>query len=294
MPARELKSALTRLERIIQSATEARDLLLIEMEEPEVEDEEDEDAHAEYDKDEKGFTCLAGRKKICKESVFTAGEMVAHLRDEHDIDPDDVVIDGWTARHDKQWAKYLEAESEDEEDEDEAYTKAELKELSNAELKEVLDDAEVEYPAKAKKAALVKLVLDSQSEEEEEEDDEEDEADDDDEEGYTASDLEDMSKKELREVLDEWEVPYRKKDNMATLRELILNPPEEEDEEDEEEEEDFTPFKPKSKAVKKWQEDNNLQNDEMKLIIEYANEEEVSLEDAAEEFELVDSDEDAE
>ena len=288
MPTREQKSALTRIERIIQNATEARDLLLADMEEQEVEEEEDEVTHAEYDKAEKGFVCLAGRKKLCKESVFTAGEMVAHLRDEHDIDPDDAMIDGWTARHDKQWAKYLEAESEDEEDEDEAYTKAELKDMSNAELKEILDDADVEYPAKAKKTALAKLVLDSQSEEEEEDD----EADDDDEEGYTMSELKKMQKVELRGILDEWRVPYRKKDNMTTLRELILNPPEDEDEEDEEGEEDFTPYKLKSKAVTKWRKDNNLQSDEMKLIVEYANEEEVSLEDAAEEFELVDTDED--
>ena len=293
MATREQKSALTRIQRIIQNAQEAEALLLAAMEEPEVDEEEEDEVHAEYDRDEKGFVCLVGRKKICKESVYTAGEMVAHLEDEHDIDPDDAIIDGWTARHDKQLAKFLESKAEAEEDE--AYTKAELNDMNKAEIKEILDEWDEDYPSKANKTSLVKLVLASQSKEDEDDEEEEEEAGD----GYVRSELEGMKKAGLREILDEWEVPYRKKDNMATLIDLILNAQsaeeaEEEEEDEEEEEEDFTPYKLKSKEAKNFQKKHDLESDEMKLIVDYANEEEVTLQEAADEFELAEPDEDVE
>jgi len=67
----------------------------------------EEDVHAKYDKEEKGFQCNIGESKACKEYVYGPIEIVEHLREEHDIDPDDQVIDGWTGKHQRAWEKYL-------------------------------------------------------------------------------------------------------------------------------------------------------------------------------------------
>lgn len=67
----------------------------------------EEDVHAKYDKEEKGFECKIGESKACKDYVYDPIEIVEHLRDEHDIDPDDQIIDGWTYKHQRAWKKYL-------------------------------------------------------------------------------------------------------------------------------------------------------------------------------------------
>ena len=113
----------------------------------------------------------------------------------------------------------LEAQNEyfgiEDDDEDEPYTKAELKKMKASELRDILDDWDVEYPKKAKAKALVKLVLSSQEE------DEEDEEDDDALELYTKAELKSYTVAELKEIAGEWELTV-KKPTKKTLAKAIL------------------------------------------------------------------------
>jgi hypothetical protein len=69
--------------------------------------EKEKSFHARWDKDENAFECLVGKKKDCTEYVYTPEDIVMHLRDTHDIDPDDQIIKGWTDKHERIWRKHL-------------------------------------------------------------------------------------------------------------------------------------------------------------------------------------------
>jgi len=63
----------------------------------------EEDVCAEYDKKEKGFLCLMCKKQ---DFVYDGIEIVEHLRDNHNIDPDDQIANGWTDKHERVWRRY--------------------------------------------------------------------------------------------------------------------------------------------------------------------------------------------
>lgn len=65
------------------------------------------DFHAVYDKKERGFLCRMGSRKHNDKTVYDAGEIVEHLRNEHKIDPKDQIIKGWTRKFEQQAKKYL-------------------------------------------------------------------------------------------------------------------------------------------------------------------------------------------
>ncbi|MEM2971869.1 MAG: hypothetical protein QW270_05550 [Candidatus Bathyarchaeia archaeon] len=62
--------------------------------------------HARWSRDEKGFLCLVGKEKECTQYVYDTIEIVEHLRDKHNIHPDDQIIKGWTEKHEKIWKKH--------------------------------------------------------------------------------------------------------------------------------------------------------------------------------------------
>ncbi|MGQ9461027.1 MAG: hypothetical protein ACUVRA_07345 [Candidatus Bathyarchaeaceae archaeon] len=66
----------------------------------------EEKVHAVFDEGEKGFFCRMGDEKHNTEWVYSAGEIVEHLRDEHDIDPNDQIIEGWNDDFEKEWKEY--------------------------------------------------------------------------------------------------------------------------------------------------------------------------------------------
>lgn len=61
-----------------------------------------------YDEAKKGFKCNFGDKKICKDYIYNAGEIVYHLKQEHYIDPNDQAIEGWNDYYKRKAMKYLE------------------------------------------------------------------------------------------------------------------------------------------------------------------------------------------
>jgi len=66
---------------------------------------EEEKAHAGYDELKNSFVCLMGDEKH-KSTLYEAIEIVKHLRDEHGINPEDQIIDGWTRKFQRQWKEY--------------------------------------------------------------------------------------------------------------------------------------------------------------------------------------------
>jgi len=64
--------------------------------------EEEEEVHAHWDDDEEGFLCDMGTssRKGC-DLVYEADEIVEHLEKVHKLDEDDMVIEGWTKKHDR-------------------------------------------------------------------------------------------------------------------------------------------------------------------------------------------------
>lgn len=54
-----------------------------------------------YDNKEKGFVCNLSKRHY--DTIYDTIEIVEHLRDEHDIDPDDQRIDGWTDKDQSLW-----------------------------------------------------------------------------------------------------------------------------------------------------------------------------------------------
>lgn len=67
---------------------------------------EEEEYHARWNREEKGFECNVGKTKACKDYVYNNIDIVEHLQEEHDIDPDDQDIDGWTDDDEQAWEKY--------------------------------------------------------------------------------------------------------------------------------------------------------------------------------------------
>lgn len=62
--------------------------------------------HGRWIGDKKGFECLIRTKAVCSKYWFNTIEIVEHLRDKHDVNPDDQVIEGWTDRHTREWEKH--------------------------------------------------------------------------------------------------------------------------------------------------------------------------------------------
>lgn len=68
------------------------------------------EVHAHWDDFEDGFLCdikgdrLYHGHKICN-LVYESVEIIEHLRDEHGIEPDEQVIEGWGQMHEKKWRK---------------------------------------------------------------------------------------------------------------------------------------------------------------------------------------------
>jgi len=169
--------------------------------------------------------------------VYDIDEMVEHLIEEHDIEPEEINISGMLKRHQKKYDRTLEEYLEEEE-------------------------------------------------EEEEDEEEEEESDSDEDEAYTAEELGEMDIKELQEILKEWEVKVPKKASKKRLVKTILDAQEAPEEEDEEEEdEEFTPFTLSSADVKSFRKSHKkMTKDEVQLIVDYANQEEIPLSDAADDL----------
>jgi predicted nuclease of predicted toxin-antitoxin system len=68
--------------------------------------EEMKESHAYWSNSEKGFLCLVGKEKECTEYVYDPIEIVEHLRNKHNIDPDDQIIKGWTKKYQEMWEKH--------------------------------------------------------------------------------------------------------------------------------------------------------------------------------------------
>lgn len=140
-----------------------------------------------------------------------------------------------------------EDEDEDEDGAEEAYTEADLKKMSNDELKEAAEEVGVEdipqrLSAKSK-PKLIAAILEAQASEDEDEEDE-DEDEDGDEDSYSEEDLAEMSLTELKDVAEEFEVTVPKGKPALVKKKLISliieaqGESEDEDDEDEDEDED--------------------------------------------------------
>jgi len=140
-------------------------------------------------------------------------------------------------------------EDEPEEEEDEVPSEDEIKSMKKKDLKQVVEDHELQVDTSQKLDALRDEVIDAlhgseEEEEEEEEPEEEEEA----EEGVTYEDLQKMTKKkDLKTVIEEYELDvdasdYKKVDDLreAIAEALELVEPEEGEEEEEPEEEELT------------------------------------------------------
>ena len=138
-------------------------------------------------------------------------------------------------------------EDEPEEEEDEVPSEDEIKSMKKKDLKQVVEDHELQVDTSQKLDALRDEVIDAlhgseEEEEEEEEPEEEEEA----EEGVTYEDLQKMTKKkDLKTVIEEYELDvdasdYKKVDDLreAIAEALELVEPEEDEEEEEPEEEE--------------------------------------------------------
>jgi hypothetical protein len=130
----------------------------------------------------------------------------------------------------------IEDEDEDEDEDEEDYS-----EWTADDLREELDEREIEYKKTAKKPTLIKLL---EADDESDEDEDEDEDEDDDQE----LDYSDRSLDELKEELDERDIDYSSKVTKKKAIALLEEDDEgDEDDEDEDEEED-EPEPPKKKA----------------------------------------------
>jgi len=73
--------------------------------------EEEEVTHARYDESRKGFFCSMGDEEHSS-ILYNAVEIVKHLRDEHYINPEDQIIDGWKPKFQRLWEQYERREKE--------------------------------------------------------------------------------------------------------------------------------------------------------------------------------------
>lgn len=132
--------------------------------EPEDEDEDAEEEEGEgYSRDDLEAMSLTALKKVARDEYeYTAADLKG-------LDKDGIIdaLLGEGATEDEE----EDEEAEDEEDFD-GYSEDDLNDMSPAELKEILDEWEVEYRAGAKKATLVRLVLEAQEGDEEDDEDE--------------------------------------------------------------------------------------------------------------------------
>lgn len=105
-------SQLTQEEREIKGLVDAGKVrFILRREEVEItapeEIEEVAKAHAIYDEGKNAFFCQMGSQKHNTECTYDAGGIVEHLRDEHDIEPEDQVIEGGTPKFEKQAKRSL-------------------------------------------------------------------------------------------------------------------------------------------------------------------------------------------
>ena len=122
--------------------------------------EEDEDAEAEAEREELMGLSLAKLRKSARDDYNATAAELKGLDKEGIVD----LILGADAEDDSDVDVDEEGEDED------GYTEDELQDMELDELREILDEWEVEYSAKARKATLVKLVLEAQEWEDEDED----------------------------------------------------------------------------------------------------------------------------
>jgi len=122
--------------------------------------EEPEEPDAIYNEKEDGFVC---NYKGCSEGlIFDTGEIVEHLKDEHGVEPDDQLIEGWTDEHEKAWRKELKKHKKRK-----AllkYSEEGLADMSMAELWKLARNLGVSR--KGKKDTLIKRILKAQGEQE--------------------------------------------------------------------------------------------------------------------------------
>lgn len=175
-----------------------------------------------------GKECLA-RLKEDKDQDDNYRPRIANLLKPKDADVDEEEED--------------EEEPEAEEDEEpEAYTEDELTALKSEDLKEVAAEFDVKVPARLtakSKPKLIAAILEAQGEADEEEEEDEEEAEDE------HPDIDAMSRKELKALIEEEELEIKvlKKDSDDDVRAKIreawgVEEDEEEEEEDEEEEDE--------------------------------------------------------
>jgi hypothetical protein len=121
----------------------------------------------------------------------------------------------------------------DEEEEEEPYTEDELADLSNDDLKELLEEYEVELDGRFSKPKAIKAILAAQDEyfgTDEDEEEDEDEDTEDDEEEIDEDALNEMGLKELKDLYEElFEEKPKPRTGRAALIEAILASADEED-----------------------------------------------------------------
>jgi hypothetical protein len=126
-----------------------------------------------------------------------------------------------------------EDEDDDDEEEEEPYTEDELADLSNDDLKELLEEYEVELDGRFSKPKAIKAILAAQDEyfgTDEDEEGDEDEDTEDDEEEIDEDALNEMGLKELKDLYEElFEEKPKPRTGRAALIEAILASADEED-----------------------------------------------------------------
>jgi predicted small metal-binding protein len=62
--------------------------------------------YAKYIENEKKFLCIAGKPEHNLRKLYNSIEIVEHLRDEHQANPENVQIDGWNDKFEKLWKEH--------------------------------------------------------------------------------------------------------------------------------------------------------------------------------------------
>ncbi|QGJ92980.1 hypothetical protein SEA_KABOCHA_91 [Gordonia phage Kabocha] len=146
-----------------------------DIEDDEDSDEEDEDEDDEEDEDEEEADDDEYRAEL---EGMKLADLRKLARDEYEAEPSEI------RKLDKEGLidLILDADAEDdsdvgveEDDEEDGYTEDELKGMEIDALKEIADEWEIEYTPKARKATLVKLILEAQEYEDDEDYEDEDE-----------------------------------------------------------------------------------------------------------------------
>lgn len=162
------------------------------------------------------------------EEEFDGLTVLAFVAAESDEDEEDD-----TEEEDEESEDDDDTEDEDDEEEEEPYTEDELADLSNDDLKELLEEYEVELDGRFSKPKAIKAILAAQDEyfgTDEDEEGDEDEDTEDDEEEIDEDALNEMGLKELKDLYEElFEEKPKPRTGRAALIEAILASADEED-----------------------------------------------------------------